>query len=153
MLLERKVPIRFMCHPNFFMSRTKNSAAYLTSLLTLRSFIVNSTMNHFLALARLVIFHNKIQHPLLSLSSCWGNAALLAASNTSSTPWPVKEEHSRYFLAPMVCAISDAALLLTKSPDLFCSSSMAAGSSRRSFLSPTRIIVASGHRVVTSSAH
>lgn len=33
-------------------------------------------------------------------------AALVAASKTSSTPSPVKLEHSRYFRAPHACAIS-----------------------------------------------
>jgi hypothetical protein len=45
--------------------------------------------------------HKIIQHPTLSPSSNFSNAALVAASKTSSTPSPVSDEHSRYLLAPI----------------------------------------------------
>lgn len=46
--------------------------------------------------------HSMTQHPPPpSPFSNVNNAALVAASKTSSTPSPVKDEHSRYFRAPM----------------------------------------------------
>lgn len=45
--------------------------------------------------------HKIVQHLTLSPSSNFSNAALVAASKTSSTPSPVSDEHSRYLLAPI----------------------------------------------------
>lgn len=45
--------------------------------------------------------HKMTQHPPLSPFSNVSSAALVAASNTSSTPSPVSEEHSRYLRAPI----------------------------------------------------
>lgn len=93
------------------------------------------------------------QHPPPSPFSNVSSAARVAASNTSSTPSPVREEHSRYFRAPMSCAISAASLGPTKCCDFFRISSIATGSSRRSFFSPTRMIGTPGHRSFASSTH
>jgi hypothetical protein len=93
------------------------------------------------------------QQPPPSPFSKVSRAARVAASKTSSTPSPVRDEHSRYFRAPMSCAISAASLLPTKCCDFFRISSIATGSSRRSFFSPTRIIGTPGHRSFASSTH
>lgn len=77
----------------------------------------------------------------------------MAASNTSSTPSPVKDEHSRYFLAPICAAVSLPSLGVTKRKDFFLISSIATGSSRRSFFSPTRMMGTPGHRSLASSIH
>lgn len=100
-----------------------------------------------------LLAHRTTQHPPPSPFSNVSRAARVAASNTSSTPSPVKDEHSRYFLAPISCAISVASRVLTKCCDLFRISSMATGSSRRSFFNPTRIMGTLGHRSLASSTH
>lgn len=81
------------------------------------------------------------------------SAARVAASNTSSTPSPVKEEHSRYLRAPMLVPVSLPSLAVTNLRDFLRISSMASGSSRRSFLRPTRIMGTPGHRSFASSIH
>jgi len=97
--------------------------------------------------------YRMIQQPPPSPFSNVSRAALVAASNTSSTPSPVRDEHSRYFLAPISCAISVASRVVTKCCDFLRISSIATGSSRRSFFRPTRIIGTSGHRSFASSTH
>lgn len=93
------------------------------------------------------------QHPPPSPFSNVSRAALVAASNTSSTPSPVSDEHSRYLRAPISCAISVASRVVTKCCDRFRISSMATGSSLRSFFSPTNMIGTPGHRSLASSTH
>lgn len=97
--------------------------------------------------------HSMTQHPPPSPFSNVSRAALVAASNTSSTPSPVSEEHSRYFRAPISCAISVASRLETKCCDFFLISSIAIGSSLRSFFRPTNMIGTPGHRSLASSTH
>ena len=97
--------------------------------------------------------HSITQHPPPSPFSNVRRAALVAASKTSSTPSPVRDEHSRYFRAPISCAISLASRLPTKCWDFFRISSIATGSSRRSFFRPTRMIGTPGHLSFASSTH
>jgi hypothetical protein len=97
--------------------------------------------------------HSMTQHPPPSPFSNVSRAALVAASNTSSTPSPVSDEHSRYFRAPISCAMSDASRLPTKCCDFFRISSIATGSSLRSFFRPTSIIGTPGHLSFASSTH
>ena len=99
------------------------------------------------------LVHSMTQHPPPSPFSNVSRAALVAASNTSSTPSPVRDEHSRYFRAPISCPISVASRVVTKCWDFLRISSMATGSSRRSFLRPTRIMGTPGHRSFASSIH
>lgn len=80
-------------------------------------------------------------------------AARVAASKTSSTPSPVSDEHSRYFLAPTCAAISLPSFGETNRSDFFRISSIARGSSRRSFFSPTSMIGTSGQRSFASAIH
>ena len=61
--------------------------------------------------------HKITQHPPLSLFSNVSNAARVAASNTSSTPSPVREEHSRYFRAPISRAAFVPSFSLVKCND------------------------------------
>lgn len=93
------------------------------------------------------------QQPPRSPFSNVNKAALVAASNTSSTPSPVKEEHSRYFRAPISRAAVLPSLSVVKCIDFFLISSWASGSSRRSFLSPTRRMGTPGQRSFASSTH
>lgn len=93
------------------------------------------------------------QQPLPSPFSNVRRAALVAASKTSSTPSQVRDEHSRYFRAPISWAISVASRVPTKCCDFFRISSIATGSSRKSFFRPTRIIGTPGHRSFASSTH
>jgi hypothetical protein len=97
--------------------------------------------------------HRMTQQPPPSPFSNVRSAALVAASKTSSTPSPVKDEHSRYFRAPISCAISVASRVETKCWERLRISSMATGSSRRSFLRPTRIMGTLGQRSLASSTH
>jgi hypothetical protein len=113
-------------------------------------------MLFFIVLCSLVfprLVHRMMQHPPPSPFSNVSRAALVAASNTSSTPSPVRDEHSRYFRAPISCPISVASRVVTKCWDFLRISSMATGSSRRSFLRPTRMIGTFGHRSLASSTH
>jgi hypothetical protein len=101
-----------------------------------------------------VAFHRITQQPpppCLPLNV--NSAALVAASKTSSTPSPVRLEHSRYFRAPHDWAISAPSLGVTNFWLLLRISSMAIGSSRRSFFRPTRMTGTSGHRSRASSIH
>lgn len=93
-----------------------------------------------------------MQHELFRFSNV-RRAARVAASKTSSTPSPVKDEHSRYFLAPSDVEVSLPSLAVTKRSDFFRISSIAMGSSRRSFFKPTMMIGTPGHRSFASSAH
>jgi len=98
--------------------------------------------------------HKIIQHPAPpSLLSPAIIAALVAASNTSSTPSPVKLEHSRYFRAPMTSFISLPSLYVVNLWLFFRISSWAIGSSLRSFFNATSMIGTPGHRSRASSAH
>jgi len=97
--------------------------------------------------------HKTMQHPLLSSLSRLSNAARVAASNTSSTPSPVRDEHSRYLRAPTSCAMSLPSLGVVNCRDFLRISSCAAGSPRRSFFSPTSRIGTPGHRSCASSTH
>ena len=100
------------------------------------------------------VAHRMTQHPpppCLPLNV--SRAALVAASKTSSTPSPVKLEHSRYFRAPHAWAISAPSLGVVNFWLLFRISSMAAGSSLRSFFNPTRMTGTSGHCSRASSIH
>ena len=93
------------------------------------------------------------QQPPLSLFSKVKSAALVAASKTSSTPSPVKDEHSKYFLAPISLAALSPSLEVMKCMDFLRISSCALGSSRKSFLSPMSMMGTSGHLSCASSTH
>ena len=97
--------------------------------------------------------HKITQQGPRSLLSNVSKAARVAASNTSSTPSPVSDEHSRYFLAPISRAALFPSLSVVKFMDFFRISSLAIGSSRRSFFSPTRMIGTPGQRSLASSTH
>lgn len=97
--------------------------------------------------------HNITQQPPPSLFSNMSNEALVAASNTSSTPSPLRLEHSRYLRAPISLAACSPSAGETKRCDRFRISSMANGSSRKSFFRPTRMIGTSGHRSCASTTH
>lgn len=100
-----------------------------------------------------LFFYNIVQQPPRSPFSKVRRAARVAASKTSSTPSPVREEHSRYFRAPISRAIFDPSFSLVNGRDFLRISSCAIGSSLRSFFSPTRIIGTSGQRSLASSTH
>jgi hypothetical protein len=93
------------------------------------------------------------QQPPPSDCSNVRSAALVAASNTSSTPSPLKLEHSRYRLALISLAATSPSCGVTNRSDFFRISSIATGSSRRSFLRPTRIMGTPAHSRVASSTH
>lgn len=97
--------------------------------------------------------HSMVQHPVLESFSKVNNAALVAASKTSSTPSPVSALHSKYFLAPICLDTASACCGITNGRDFFRISSRASGSSRRSFFNPTRIIGTPGQRSLASSTH
>jgi hypothetical protein len=92
------------------------------------------------------------QHELFRLSKV-RSAARVAASKTSSTPSPVRDEHSRYLRAPIDTAISWPSFVVTNFRDFLRISSIAIGSSRRSFFNPTKRIGTPGHRSFASSIH
>lgn len=95
--------------------------------------------------------HSTIQHPLpVSSFPPLSKDCLVAASKTSSTPSPVKELHSKYFLAPILLRTSSPSSDVKNFSDRLRISSCATGSSRRSFLRPTRIIGTLGQRSRTS---
>lgn len=96
--------------------------------------------------------YSTMQQELFRLSNV-RSAARVAASNTSSTPSPVNEEHSRYLRAPICVEISLPSLGVTNFSDFFLISSTARGSSRRSFFNPTRMMGTPGHRSFASSIH
>ena len=98
------------------------------------------------------ICYSTMQHEGFRFSNV-RSAARVAASKTSSTPSPVKDEHSRYFRAPIVAPVSPPSLGVTNRCDFFLISSIASGSSRRSFFSPTKIMGTPGHRSFDSSTH
>lgn len=98
-------------------------------------------------------FHRIVQQPRPSPFSKVNRAALVAASKTSSTPSPVKEEHSRYLRAPISRATLFPSLSVVKCCDFFLISSWAIWSSRRSFFRPTRMIGTPGHLSLASSTH
>lgn len=101
-----------------------------------------------------ILSYRIVQHPPpLRLSLNVSSAARVAASKTSSTPSPVRLEHSRYFLAPQFWAISDPSRGVVNFRLFLRISSIAIGSSLRSFFSPTRMIGISGHRSRASSIH
>jgi len=93
------------------------------------------------------------QQPDPSPFSNVNRAARVAASKTSSTPSPLRLEHSRYLLAPTSRAATSPSCCVTNRRDFFRISSMATGSSRRSFFSPTRMMGTPAHRRVASSIH
>lgn len=97
--------------------------------------------------------YSTTQHPPPSPFSKVRRAARVAASKTSSTPSPLKLEHSRYRLAPMSRAIASPSCSVTNRMDFLRISSIATGSSRRSFLRPTRIVGTPVHNRVASSIH
>jgi hypothetical protein len=90
------------------------------------------------------------QHPLCFLWSPLSKLCLVAASKTSSTPSPVSDEHSRYFFAPMRLRTSSPSSDVRNFSDRLRISSCATGSSRRSFLRPTRMMGTPGQRSRTS---
>lgn len=98
-------------------------------------------------------FYRTTQQPVVSPFSNVRRAALVAASNTSSTPSPLKLEHSRYRLAPISRATPSPSWAVTNRWDFLRISSMATGSSRRSFFSPTRMMGTPSQRRVASSIH
>lgn len=100
-----------------------------------------------------LVAHKMTQQPPPSLFSNMSSDALVAASNTSSTPSPVKLEHSRYLRAPISFAACSPSVGVINLCDFFRISSMATGSSRRSFFSPTRMIGTSGHLSCASVTH
>jgi len=93
------------------------------------------------------------QQPLPSPFSNVNKAALVAASKTSSTPSPVRLEHSRYLRAPISLATRSPSSSETKWSDFFRISSMATGSLRRSFFKPTRMIGTPGNLSCASATH
>ena len=97
--------------------------------------------------------HRIIQHPPALCFPFVKRAARVAASKTSSTPSPVKLEHSRYFLAPQFCAICSPSLGVMNFWLFLRISSIAIGSCLRSFFKPTRMIGTSGHLSLASSIH
>ena len=97
--------------------------------------------------------HKITQHPPLSLFSKVSRAARVAASKTSSTPSPVRDEHSKYFLAPISRAVFVPSFSVVKCKDFLRISSCAIGSSRRSFFSPTSMMGTPGQRSLASSTH
>lgn len=97
--------------------------------------------------------HNMTQHPPPSPFSKMSRAARVAASKTSSTPSPLRLEHSRYLRAPISCAAWSPCRSVTNFRLFLRISSTATGSSRRSFFRPTRMMGTSGHRSVASSIH
>ena len=97
--------------------------------------------------------HRMTQQPWPFPPSNVSSAARVAASNTSSTPSPVRLEHSRYFLAPISFATSWPCLYPTNCWLFLRISSIAAGSCRRSFFRPTRMIGTPGHLSLASSTH
>lgn len=100
---------------------------------------------------RVWVPHYKMtQQPLCFLWSPLRRLCLVAASKTSSTPSPVSEEHSRYFFAPMRLRTSSPSSATRNFSDRLRISSCATGSSRRSFLRPTRMIGTPGQRSRTS---
>lgn len=104
--------------------------------------------------SKLLTRHQSItQQPPLSFRSTASNAALVAASKTSSTPSPVSELHSRYLRAPMSSLICSPARGMVNFWLRFRISSCAIGSSRRSFFNPTRIMGTPGHLSWASAAH
>jgi len=90
------------------------------------------------------------QHPLCFLWSPLSRLCLVAASKTSSTPSPVSDEHSRYFFAPIRLRTSSPSSDVRNFSERLRISSCATGSSRRSFLRPTRMIGTPGQRSSTS---
>lgn len=96
--------------------------------------------------------YSTMQQEVFRLSKV-SSAARVAASNTSSTPSPVRDEHSRYFRAPIWAAVSLPSLGVTNRSDFFRISSTASVSSRRSFFNPTMMMGTPGHRSLASSIH
>lgn len=101
---------------------------------------------------RVSFYHRTMQHEDFRLSKV-RRAARVAASKTSSTPSPVREEHSRYLRALICVAVSFPSLGVTNRSDFFRISSIAPGFSRRSFFNPTRMMGTPGHRSFASSIH
>src|SRR3569833_820508 len=97
--------------------------------------------------------HKMTQQPPPSPFSNVSRAARVAASNTSSTPSPVKLEHSRYLRAPISRAATSPSCSVTNRWLLLRISSMAAGSWRRSFFNPTRMMGTSKHQKKTTTNH
>lgn len=100
-----------------------------------------------------VALYRTTQQPEPSPFSNVKSAARVAASNTSSTPSPLRLEHSRYLLAPTSRAATSPSWGVTNRSDFFRISSIATGSSRRSFFRPTRIIGTPAQRREASSIH
>lgn len=97
--------------------------------------------------------YSTTQHPLPSPFSNVKRAARVAASKTSSTPSPLKLEHSRYLLAPTSRAAISPSWGVRNRWDFLRISSIATGSSRRSFFNPTRMMGTPAHSLVASSIH
>ena len=97
--------------------------------------------------------YSTIQHPDPSPFSNVKSAARVAASNTSSTPSPLRLEHSRYLRAEISRATASPSWPETKRRDFLRCSSTATGSSRRSFFRPTRMMGTFGQRRVASAIH
>jgi hypothetical protein len=118
----------------------------------LSSLFGRSIYNSALRLLRLHRSYKIMQQPDSFFSNV-NNAARVAASKTSSTPSPVRDEHSRYLRAPISWPASLPSFEDVKCCDFFRISSCAMGSSRRSFFKPTRMMGTSGHRSRASSTH
>lgn len=97
--------------------------------------------------------YKTIQHPDPSPFSKVNSAARVAASKTSSTPSPLRLEHSRYLRAEISRATDSPSWPETKRSDFLRCSSTATGSSRRSFFRPTRMMGTFGQRRVASVIH
>ena len=104
-------------------------------------------------LAKWVRFYRIIQHVVAGGWLLINRLARVATSNTSSTPSPVRAEHSRQRLAPICRAIVSASCGVIKGVLRFRISSMAAGWVRRSFLRPTSSTGTLGQSSLTSSIH
>lgn len=134
--------------PKVLVSRGYGRKLYEDQTPSIRVFVLHLLHEH---LCR--FFHRTTQQPLFSPFSNVSSAARVAASKTSSTPSPLKLEHSRYRFAPTSRAAASPSCAVTNRSDFFRISSIATGSSRRSFFNPTRIMGTPVHKRVASSIH
>lgn len=115
--------------------------------------VVHGLIRLIVVVVVVVVDHRMTQQPPSRCFPLCSRAALVAASKTSSTPSPVRLEHSRYLRAPHICAICSPSRGVTNFWLLFLISSMAIGSCLKSFFRPTRMIGTSGHLSRASSIH
>ncbi|CAD0203287.1 unnamed protein product [Chrysodeixis includens] len=97
--------------------------------------------------------HNYSREHLVFFFFLTCNAARVAVSNTSRTPSLLLAEHSRYAKALIFSAIARPSCGFTGSCFILRSSLIVAGSLRRSFLLPTRMMGTLGQKCFTSGVH